>query len=69
MKEPSFKQHKLLETVKENGGSIRTTETEDLNLHWELVRGGYLRNIVCLSGGWRFDLTDEAEQYLSTEEK
>lgn len=62
--EPTFLQHNLLEFIEKKGGSIRTTEHEDLDLHWELVRAGYLRNLVCLPTGWKFDLTDKGTEYL-----
>ena len=69
MEEPTFKQHKVLESINEQGGSEYMTGKEDnIELYWELVRGSYLNNLVVMSGifEWRFVLTEQAETYLET---
>ena len=66
MTEPTYRQHQILNTVREQGGSILMREDADLEQHWVLVRAGYLQNLVVLPSGWRFRLTEEAEQYLKS---
>ena len=66
MSEPTYRQHKLLEAIHKNGGYIKTTETENLENHWELVRSAYLKNIALIPSGWRFSLTSKATEYLSS---
>ncbi len=66
MEEPTHRQHLFLESILQNGGSIVTTEKEDLKTHYELTRMGYLRNLMIMPSGWKFVLTDEAEKYLES---
>ena len=70
MNEPTHRQHKILETVEALGDSCyKTGNEDDIDLYWELVRGGYLRNLVLIGGGqyeWQFKLTVKAVQYLKS---
>lgn len=64
--EPTHKEHLLLKKIFRTNGEQRTTEKEKLGTHWELVRKGYLKNLVTLPSGWRFILTDEGREYLKS---
>lgn len=69
MNEPTHRQHQILETVDAIGNRCYKTGAEsDIELYWELVRSGYLQNLVLLEGQfeWQFILTDTAKEYLST---
>lgn len=65
--EPTYRQHKVIELVQRNGNRIDKFDSdEDIETYWELVRSGYLKNLVRLSGAdWTFKLTEKAEEYLS----
>lgn len=69
--EPTHKQHKILQTINAMGCMYRTGKEHDIELYWELVRAGYLKNLVTLSGmyEWKFILTEIAEKYLADSEK
>lgn len=55
--EPTYKQHKILESIPEEG---REFDNCDLtNDHWELVRGGYVNNLVSFSHDWTFKITEK----------
>lgn len=62
--EITHKEHLLLKKIKRKGGDILTTERENLQIHWQLVRLGFLKNLIVLPTGWRFIITEEAEKYL-----
>jgi len=65
MDEPTVRQYQVLLEIKESG-EYRNSHSEDLKHFWELVRMGYLKNLVTFSDGydWRFKLTDLARKYL-----
>jgi hypothetical protein len=66
MEEPTHKQHKILQEVQEKTAIGMIGKEDDIELYWELVRGGFLRNLVNMSGpnNWTFMLSDKAEKYL-----
>jgi hypothetical protein len=69
MTEPTHRQHLILEGL--NNGEIssrKNNDDTDMELIWELVRGGYLNNFALLGGNadWRFSLTDKADSYLQS---
>ena len=68
MGEPTYRQHQILEKVQTVDEIYRMGNEPDMDNIWELVRGGYLQNLVCVGGGydWKFILTEQAEQYLSS---
>ena len=65
MEEPTFKQHKKLQEANEMD-LMRTGKEDDIDLIYELVRGGYMNNLVMLGGAyeWRFVITEKGEEYL-----
>lgn len=67
MQEPTYRQHKVLEKVQRNGDKIdKFNSDDDIEIYWELVRAGYLKNLVRLSGAdWTFKLTEKADEYLA----
>ena len=67
MTEPTYKQHKILEDVEAHDGVRMTGKEYNIELYWQLVRSGYLKNLVTLTGiyEWKFILTEEAEEYLA----
>ena len=66
MREPTHKQYLALEKTAESGSVYKTNKEDDIDLYWGLVRGGYLHNLVVLSGNydWRFVVTDKGYEYL-----
>ena len=69
MKEPTHKQHLLLEEIYDNFGSmgvLKSCDEDDIEIYWELVMAGYLKNLVMLVGkkSWRFVFTENGEQYM-----
>jgi len=68
MQEPTFKQHKILEAINEQGQELMTGKEDNIQLYWELVRSGYLKNLCILGGSyeWKFKLTEQAERYLES---
>lgn len=69
MTEPTYKQHKILESVNESmRGLYRNKSDEDMDELYELSRGGYLDSLVVMGGPyeWRFVLTEKAQKYLTT---
>ena len=66
MKEPTFRQHKKLEELK-NGFSMRKGDEEDMEIIWELVRMGLVKNFALLGDkyDWSFEVTEDGEKYLS----
>jgi hypothetical protein len=66
MEEPTYKQHKILEKVQGKTAIEMTGKEDNIELYWELVRGGFLRNLINMSGpyNWTFMLSDKAEEYL-----
>lgn len=69
MNEPTHRQHQILETVDALGKSCyKMGDESDMESYWELVRAGYLQNLVVIGGPyeWKFILTDKAKEYLST---
>jgi hypothetical protein len=67
MSEPTFRQHKILEKIAVVDEVYRTGKEDDIELYWELVRAGYLKNLVNITGpyDWTFRITEQAEDYLS----
>lgn len=66
MQEPTFKQHKILEKIASVGTLFRKGDEDDIDDIYELVRAGYVKNLVCMSGGydWKFINTEKADEYL-----
>ena len=64
--EPTHRQHKVLENIYHQGSEYMSGKEDNIELYWELTRGGYLNNLVMMSGmfDWKFVLTDKAEEYL-----
>ena len=67
--EPTHKQHLLLKRIYRDGYHEKTGKQKDIELYWELVRAGYLQNLVTIFGRyeWVFKLTDKALKYLGKE--
>lgn len=67
MTEPTYRQHKLLEGIQSFGGKvyIKDSDEKKLDMYWELVRVGYLKNLAGVSG-WTFVVTEQAEEYLES---
>lgn len=67
MSEPTFRQHRILEFVEASGAVGATGKEDNIDQYWELVRAGYLNNLVPLTGPyeWTFKLTPKAEDYLA----
>lgn len=66
--EPTYRQHKLLEKISAIGVAIQTNEKENLDLHWQMVRFGYLKSLLATKDNscWKFELTDKAMEYLNS---
>lgn len=67
MSEPTYKQHKILVSIQGTMGAFLKDNHENIDMYWELVRSGFLKNLIVMSGefNWRFILTDKAEEYLA----
>lgn len=70
MREPTYKQHKLLEEIYLDG-SIALYNNQIIDDYWELVRNGYLKNLASLmvKEDWIFKITEQGEQYLINSDK
>ncbi len=68
MSEPTKKQFDILCEVEEDGGVEKVNSDENIELYWELVRAGYLQQLVSVGvmWDWEFVLTEKGEEYLST---
>lgn len=68
MSEPTYKQHKILENIDTNGCVYATGEEDNIELYWELVRSGYLKNLAIVGGiaDWKFILAEKGEAYLQS---
>lgn len=66
MEEPTLRQHKKLEEIKKEGGSTgRHGNEDDIDMLYELVSKGYVKNLVSLGPcDWIFRLTPETYEYL-----
>lgn len=65
MKEPTYNQYKILKEISETGkqGFNNDELTDD---HWELVRMGYVKNLVSMGiYQWVFEITDDGINYIS----
>jgi len=67
MKEPTKKQHDILYEVNENYSVQMINSNEKIDKYWELVRMGYLKNLVSLGlmYDWKFVLSEEGEKYIN----
>jgi hypothetical protein len=57
----------LLRKLKDGGESVNKFNDDlDIEMYWELVRSGYLKNISTpkSDADWQFTLTDKANEYL-----
>jgi hypothetical protein len=65
---PTYNQHKILESIKQDGPMAMTGEEEDMEEYWELVRNDYLKNLALMMGKyeWKFILTSRAQEYLES---
>ena len=66
MRNPTHEQHKILSKIAKDGYVEKTGKEEDIQLYWELVRTGYLKSLVLLSGPneWKFILSDSGNEYI-----
>lgn len=64
MAEPTYKQYKILKELSEHGPQGFNDEdlTDD---HWELVRNGYVKNLLSLGFySWKFEITQKGADYI-----
>ncbi|CAK0771786.1 hypothetical protein CCP3SC1AL1_580014 [Gammaproteobacteria bacterium] len=67
LKKPTHQQHLILEGFSSGQmNNYRKDNDADMEDIWQLVRTGYLKNLVILSGNadWKFILTENAVEYL-----
>lgn len=71
MAEPTKKQFDILYDVEEKESAEKLNSDKDIKQYWELVRMGYLQNLVSVGimWDWKFVLTDKGKEYLSLESK
>ena len=69
MTEPTHRQHLILEGFSSGQtNNYKNDSDDDMEDIWELVRAGYLKNLMLLGGNadWKFILTEKAVEYLDT---
>lgn len=67
IKEPTHREFRLLCEVQDNGPLYRVGGEEDIDIIYELVRNGYLNNLVLMGHPkyeWKFVITEQGEEYL-----
>lgn len=65
MVEPTHNQYLVLKEIEDEGSSVDAdNDNPQIEKYWELVRAGYLKNLVGFLNDWKFILTEKAEEYL-----
>ena len=66
MEEPTYKEHKKLEEINEEGRQTgRYGDEDDIDMLYSLVHKGYLKNLVSMGAyDWIFKLTPAGDEYL-----
>ncbi len=64
--EPTHSEYLILKDMRESIAPVKmNNDNPDITKYWELVRHGYVNNLVGMwSCDWVFDLTEKAVDYL-----